>query len=313
MMTKEKVIVTGAGGFVGSNLTKTLVSLGYEVLAVGPIQQLITVTPIAEYMKEIRRKDLQNVKVIFHQAANTNTLDLDERSHFLVNYDESLDFFVKAFHEGCRRFVYASSTAVYGDSAAPYFEDGELTSKLNPLNAYGKSKRAFEASMKKFAKCADDLRVVGLRYCNVFGPGESHKGNMATMIYQLAQQMKNGKPKIFKWGEQRRDHIYVDDVVHANLLAAESEKSCILNCGSGYAPSFNEIVATINKIFLRNNIIKEPSEPIYINMQDKNTDPKNYQDYTECNMDLAKEVIGFIPQFNLEDGIEAYLKSGSLL
>jgi ADP-L-glycero-D-manno-heptose 6-epimerase len=154
-----------------------------------------------------------------------------------------------------------------------------------------------------FAAMHPDVTVVGLRYCNVYGPGESHKGPRATMIYQLAQQMRHGNPRLFKYGEQQRDYVYVKDGVHANMLAASATTSCIVNCGSGKATTFNRLVEILNEV------LSYQRKPEYID----NPYAENYQNYTECDMTLAEKQIGFIPQYTIEDGIRDYFESRLLV
>ena len=179
----------------------------------------------------------------------------------------------------------------------------EGTTKTNPLNVYGKSKLELEKFATSFTRTNSDLTVIGLRYCNVYGPRESHKGKMASMIYQLAQQMLKGNPRLFKSGEQKRDYIYIDDVVRANLLASQTEKSCLVNCGSGKATTFNDLINILNRTLKLNrtqNYIDNPK-------------PETYQSHTECDMNLARDKIGFVPEYNIESGIRAYHESGFLI
>ena len=147
------------------------------------------------------------------------------------------------------------------------------------------------------------LTIVGLRYCNIFGPRENHKGTRATMVYQFAQQMQKGKPRLFKFGEQKRDYIYVKDVVTANILASQAKESCIVNCGSGRTTSFNEIVDHLNVVLDLNR------KPEYI----ENPFEGAYQNHTECDMSLAKEKIGFTPEYSFEKGLADYYHSGFLI
>ena len=144
--------------------------------------------------------------------------------------------------------------------------------------------------------------MVGLRYCNVYGPGESHKGTRASMVYQLARQMRERNPRLFKNGEQLRDYIYVKDVVEANMLAAKAKSSCVVNCGSGRATSFNDLVKLLNGFFGTSR------SPEYID----NPYEASYQNHTECDMSLAKERLGFAPKFTIKSGIGDYVKSGFL-
>jgi ADP-L-glycero-D-manno-heptose 6-epimerase len=123
------------------------------------------------------------------------------------------------------------------------------------------------------------------------------------MVWQLARQMKEGNPRIFKHGEQRRDYIYVDDVVRANLLAAQAKQSCVVNCGFGGAISFNDLIGLLNEALGTRRV------PEYID----NPYADQYQSHTECDMTLAKEKLGFVPKFDIRSGLAAYLQSGFLL
>ncbi len=147
-----------------------------------------------------------------------------------------------------------------------------------------------------------DIRVVGLRYCNVYGPGEAHKGKRASMIFQLARQMREKDPRLFKFGEQKRDYIYVKDVVTANLKAAEAGESGVVNCGSGAATTFNALVEILNR-----NLGTE-RRPEYID----NPYEAAYQNHTECDMAQAKRLIGFVPEYDIEKGIADYASTGKL-
>ncbi len=292
-----KILVTGGTGFVGSNLTNRLVDMGHEVTVIGTKTE--QKTNASRYLElHFDGVDWDSVgpqDVLFHQAANNDTLDLNEEEMLRANVYTPLRMFYRLACMGCRQFVYASSTAVYGDSPAPYIEG---VTPPSPLNPYGKSKYFFE---KLIAKMPEKLNVnvVGLRYCNVYGPGESHKGKRASMIYQLAQQMMAGQPpKLFKHGEQKRDWINVEDVVQANLAAMNYPMSGVFNVGSGKATTFNDIVRILNRELNTNY------ETVWIG----NPYKKRYQEYTECDMTKSKNELGFVPQIDIETGIANYVK-----
>ena len=240
-------------------------------------------------------RKIGKIDVLFHKAAITDTTVLDRNLMFKINLEDSKKLFADAVKNGCKKIIYASSTAVYGDAPAPYKENGII----HPLNPYGESKRLLDDFATYFANKNPSVIIIGLRYCNVYGAGEKHKGKMANMIYQLAQQMVKGNPKMFKFGEQKRDYLYVKDAVKANILAAKSKKSCIVNCGSGKAVTFNDIVKILNKTLGTNR------QPEYID----NPYAEKYQNYTECDMSLAKKMIGFVPEFDIEKGINDYFKN----
>lgn len=288
---------------MGSNLAARLVADGHDVLITGnDTEQTIPGFRgkcLHPGLLGIDWDQIGALDVLFHQAAINDTTLLDEREMERANVDAARELFRRAVAGGCRRIVYASSTAVYGDAPAPY---REAATPLNPLNPYARSKLHLEQFATRFAVESPQLTVVGLRYCNVYGPGENHKGKRASMIYQLACQMRRGSPRLFEYGEQRRDYLYVADAVRANLLAAEAHESCIVNCGSGSAVSFNQLVGLLNEM------LELRRHPEYI----PNPYAKRYQNHTECDMTLAKEKLGFVPEYDIRKGLQHYLRSGSL-
>lgn len=298
-----RCLVTGGTGLVGSNLALALQKLGHEVV--------ITAHEAEQTLPEFEGKRLYpgflgidwdaigKIDVLFHQAAINGTRVRDESEIMRANLDASKALFEYVIRGGCRRIVYASSTAVYGGNPAPYRE----SDPLDPQTPYAESKRLLDAYAMDLASRESGLRIVGLRYCNIYGPRENHKGARATMIYQFAQQMRTGNPRLFKFGEQKRDYIYVKDVVAANLLAAEAGESCVVNCGSGMATTFNRIVELLN------GILKLDRAPAYI----ENPYEGAYQNHTQCDMRLAGEKIGFVPSYDIEAGLRDYYASGFLV
>ncbi|MCL4391841.1 NAD-dependent epimerase/dehydratase family protein [Patescibacteria group bacterium] len=297
-----RILVTGGTGFVGSNIALKLMELGHEVLITGSDAEQKLPGFKGKYLQPdligIDWDAVGNVDAVIHEAAINDTTSLDEREMMRANVDASLALFEYAAAHGCKRIVYASSTAVYGATPAPYVED----KGLEPLNPYGLSKKVLDEKAMAFAAVHPEITVVGLRYCNVYGPRESHKGARASMIYQLAKQMAKGNPRIFKYGEQKRDYIYMKDVVEANLLALEAKESSVVNCGAGEATSFNEIIAILNKTMGLDRA------PEYI----ENPYAARYQNFTQCDMSKAKEKIGFVPKYDVQKGIADYYKSGFL-
>jgi len=295
-----KALVTGGTGFIGSNLVAHLLENKHDVYIMGT--ECEQEVPIIEQKRFATLEELEvsneHFDVIFHQSANNDTTLLNRKQMVNDNVNFSKRLFNVAIANNCKRIVFASSTAVYGDAPVPYREDGPI----NPLNPYAKSKKQVEYLAMTLAKKHSDVVFVGLRYCNVYGPRENHKGKRASMIYQLAQQMLKGNPRIFKYGEQKRDYIYVKDVVAANMRAAEAKENCIVNCGLGKATSFNELIQLLNKVLGTNRT------PEYI----ENPYTGRYQDYTECDTQLARKKLGFVPKYTLAQGIDDYYKSGYL-
>ena len=297
-----RVLVTGGTGFIGSNLVVRLLEQGQEVLITGHDAEQKIPHFRGKYLQPgllgIDWDAIGRVDILFHQAAINDTTLLDEREMIRANADAAKELFRRVADAGCRKIVYASSTAIYGDAPAPYRED----SPARPLNPYARSKKELEDWASRFADEHSQIVVVGLRYCNVYGPRENHKGPRASMIYQLAKQMRQGSPRLFKYGEQKRDYLYVEDAVRANLLAGEARQSCIVNCGSGAAVTFNDLVGLLNQT------LGVERNPEYI----ENPYADRYQSHTECDMTLAKRMLGFVPEFNVQQGIEAYSRSGFL-
>ena len=297
MAANMRILVTGGTGFVGSNLVARLLQEGHDVLITGHDAEQRIPGFQGKYLQPtflgIDWEAIGAVDVLFHQAAVNDTTLLDEREMLRANVSASQELFRRVAAGGCRRIVYASSTAIYGDAPAPYRED----TPARPLNPYARSKKLLEEFASGFARENPQVTIVGLRYCNVYGPGESHKGKRASMIYQLARQMTRGNPRLFKYGEQKRDYLYVDDAVRANLLAAQAAESCIVNCGSGRAVSFNDLVSQLNRV------LGVDRTPEYID----NPYEDRYQSHTECDMTLAKQKLGFVPEFDLTKGLAAYL------
>jgi len=299
-----KALVTGGTGFIGSNIVIELINQGYDVIITGNESE----QKIPNFKGKILHPSfigidwdtIGKIDVLFHHAAINDTQFMDRTEMFRANVESSKKLFEYVIKNGCKHIVFATSTATYGNEPAPYIEGKTKQIHLNP---YSESKIEMEKIAMDLAKNHPEVKIVGLRYCNVYGPRENHKGKRSTMIYQLAQQMLHSNPKIFKYGEQKRDYAYIKDVVTANLLAAKAKQSCIVNCGSGKTTTFNDIIKELNKVMGLNR------KPEYID----NPYGTNYQNHTECDMKLAKELIGFTPEYSFEKGLQDYYDSGFLI
>lgn len=298
-----RILITGGTGFIGSNLALTLRSEGHDVLITGSMyeQQLPEFANSIIYsgLTGIDWERVGAVDALFHQGAISDTRILDEKEMLRANVETSRIVFGEALARGAHTIVYASSTAVYGNLPAPFVE----TMVPAPQNPYGVSKAALDTYAMEFAIEHPEVRVVGLRYCNVYGPRENHKRQTASMIYQCAQQMLKGNPKLFKFGEQLRDYTYVADVVRANICALTAKKSCVVNCGSGTATSYNDVVTHLNEV------LGLSRTPAYI----ENPYASRYQTHTLCDMHLAQELLDFVPQYGITRGIQEYYDSGYLV
>jgi len=298
----KRALVTGGAGFIGSNLAVELESRGVEVVVVddfssGHFENLrgfrgdVIAGDIVQPQQWVGR--VGAVDVIFHQAAITDTTVTDQRRMMEVNVEGFRNLLSFAAATGVPRFVYASSAGVYGAGAVPQKESDDY----EPMNVYGFSKKVMERVGNAFLREEGSLTLVGLRYFNVYGPREDHKGAAASMIWQLFRQMEAGKrPRIFKYGEQFRDQIYVKDIVEANLRAAAAEKSGVFNACTGRPATFNGIVGALNKV------LETSMDPDYFD------NPYSfYQDETQGDPALAREGIGFEARYSIEDGIKDYL------
>ena len=298
-----RILVTGGAGFIGSNLALELESRGHEIVVlddftVGRLENLkgfkgdVIVADIFRAQDWIYR--VGPVDAVFHEAAITDTTMPDQRRMMEVNVEgfrNVLDFAAEA---GVKRVVYATSAGVYGSGPVPMSE----TQEAAPSNAYAFSKRVMEKVAISFAHENPGTRVAGLRYFNVYGPRESFKGAAASMIWQLSLQIQAGKrPRIFKWGEQYRDFVYIKDVVDANLKALESEVEGVFNVCAGKRATFNRIIEVLNAVLGASHKTEYFDNPY----------AAFYQNETLGDPSAASKTLGFTANYTIEDGIRDYL------
>lgn len=300
----RNILVTGGAGFIGSNLALALQHKYPDARLVivddfrsGNFQNLqgyqgdFIAADISRLDWHAQLKDL-TFDVIFHEASITDTTIHDQ---FLQTHDN-----VEAFRrlldfaaEHHTPVVYASSAATYGTDATVMREDLPPA----PANIYAFSKVQLDNLARLYWQRHPSWKIVGLRYFNVYGPREAHKKAAASMIYQLYRQMKQGKrPRVFRAGEQKRDFVFVEDVVSLTINALSAPQSQIYNCGSGQAFSFNEIIAALN----RN--LGTQLEPEYFD----NPYPF-YQPHTEADLTLSKRDLKYEPKYPPADGIAKYV------
>ncbi len=299
-----KVLVTGGAGFIGSNIVKALEAKGAKVIVLDNFshsgyKNLFDVKAeiiCADILDESIYKKLPKLDAVFHEAAITDTILKDDTKMMEVNFNgfkNVLNFCVK----NNIKFVYASSAGVYGEGPSP-MKEGQ---KCIPHNIYGYSKYLGDCFVRELWKNNKNLpSIIGLRYFNVYGPGESHKGSSASITYQLYLQMKKKlNPRVFNYGEQKRDFIYVKDIVNVNLEALNSKESAILNVGTGKARSFNDIIFILNKE-MKSNLKTE-----YFDNPYKDT----YQNFTESDTTLLNKILKVKADFSLEKGIGDYINN----
>lgn len=292
-----KMLVTGGAGFIGSNLALELENIGYEVVVLDNFLKgsMKNLEGFSGKVIKGNENELSKIKndfdVVFHQAAITDT-SINDKDAMFGNNVEGFKKIIDFCEKNNSKLVYASSAAVYGAGKVPMKE----SQKLEPLNVYGQSKLEMDSIAKKRYK---KNTIVGLRYFNVFGPREKFKGKMASMIYQLALQMKSGKnPRIFKHGEQERDHVYVKDIVKLNLKVMEHDGFGIFNAATGKKTSFNRIIECLNEA------LSTDLKPDYFDNPYKG----KYQDTTVADMKSTEKELGFRHDYSIMEGIKDYIK-----
>jgi len=300
----DRIVVTGGAGFVGANLAMTLQERQPDArITVMDDFRSGAFANLREFGGDVMAFDLSDLDIEAVLAENAPTLVF----HLASISDTRVDDDRKMIHDNVESFrrllrfctareiplVYASSAATYG------IADGRMAENApaQPANVYGFSKMILDNLAGETMIASSDLHIVGLRYFNVYGPGEAHKGAMASMVYQLAQQMLAGKrPRVFKHGEQKRDFVYVKDVVEATILAATAEESGVYNVGSGQARSFNDLIAVLNEA------LGTSLEPEYFDCP-----YPFFQPFTEADLGAAREGLGYEPKYSLEQGVKEYV------
>jgi ADP-L-glycero-D-manno-heptose 6-epimerase len=322
------IIVTGAAGFIGSNIVRGLNRKGMtNILAVDDLtdgDKFVNLVGgnIADYMHkdEFRRRVLEGclpvIRAIFHQGACSDTTERDGRFMMDNNYRVTLELF-----EYCQAhkvpFIYASSAAVYG--AGPVYVESPANER--PLNVYGYSKLLFDQVVRARFETLT-AQVVGLRYFNVYGPQEQHKGRMASVAFHnMNQFLAEGYVRLFGgWdgygdGGQMRDFISVHDVVDVNLhFLDHPETSGIFNCGTGSAQPFNDVAAAVvnamrhiqGKTNLSLDDLVKQGLLRYDNFPD---DLKGrYQSYTQADVSALRRAGFTAPMRDVETGVSEYVQ-----
>lgn len=265
MHVTDKILVTGAAGFIGSALVWALNRQGYEniVLAdfLGSDEKWRNLVPLryADYVEadqlwaRLDTTAFRDVRWVFHLGACSATTEKNARYLMENNFDYTRRLAEWA-RAGGRRFVYASSAATYGDGAVGMLDGQERLNDLRPLNMYGYSKHLFDQYAQRQGWFDDANPLVGLKYFNVFGPNEDHKGDMRSVVHKAYAQIRDErKVRLFrshhpdyKDGEQKRDFVYVKDAVAMTLhLARTASAGGLFNVGTGRASTWIELVMPI--------------------------------------------------------------------
>lgn len=311
------IIVTGAAGFIGSCLVGKLNAEGFNDIVVvdefshseknknlegKTFSQKVERDVFQQWLKDNHRF----VQFVFHIGARTDTTEFDKAIFDKLNLN-----YTKEIWNTCVEFglplVYASSAATYGNGEFGYDDNESIIEKLVPLNPYGDSKNDFD----KWAIAQEKKPYfwAGLKFFNVYGPNEFHKGRMASVIFHAFNQInKTGGMKLFrshnpeyKDGEQLRDFVYVKDVTSVCMFLLNHRKdSGIYNLGSGKARTFLD---------LTRNTFKAMEKPEHIEFMDTPIDIRDkYQYFTEANMKKLKSIGYNTPFHTLEEGVEDYVK-----
>jgi ADP-L-glycero-D-manno-heptose 6-epimerase len=332
----SSILLTGAGGFIGSYLLGFLNKRGYSNIIIADDfndeDKWFNFDP-KNFSEKIDREELFNwlseqetaVDYVIHLGARTDTTEFDYSILERLNIEYS-----RKLWDYCSRnkvpFIYASSAATYGSGELGYDDDHEIVEKLSPLNPYGISKNEFDKWVLKQVMNPPDLGKpapqppfwAGLKFFNVYGPNEYHKGRMASMVFHGFNQIrKTGKVRLFrshrpdvKDGEQLRDFIYVKDVAEViswimeESMAADRHpllSSAIYNLGTGRARSFIDLVTPVfNSLGLPVNIE-------YIDIPEDIRD--RYQYFTQANMNKLLSVGYVTPFCSVEEGVSDYVKN----
>lgn len=315
-MTKEITIITGAAGFIGSCLVAFLNERNREnLLLVDDLKSKIKWKNLVgkRFLDLISKNDLfdfieknkKSIASIVHLGACSDTLETDCDYLLKNNFHYSVQLAKIALKEGYR-FIYASSAATYGDGALGFSDD--LLSELRPINMYAFSKHLFD--LWAYRERVSD-RMVGLKYFNVFGPNEYHKGHMASMIFKMAEKAKKGETiKLYKSndpkyadGEQMRDFIYVKDAVNMTALFLDElgAKNGLFNIGRGEPVTWNEVA---NALFFA---LQKSPKIEYIDMPESLS--LQYQNYTCADMKKFRRLSPSFKCFSIKDAVRDYVQN----
>ena len=312
------IVITGGAGFIGSAIAWRLNNLGRNnILIVDELghddkwKNLVALNykdfiNKDEFIKQVESGVKLEIEAIIHMGANSATTEKDADQLIRNNYE-----YTKKLADYCLknniRFIYASSAATYGDGLKGFSDDEKICQSLKPLNMYGYSKNLFDIWAIKQGMID---KIVGLKYFNVFGPNEYHKGDMRSVVHKAFGQIQStGKVKLFKSrnpdykdGEQKRDFVYIKDAVDMTLFFLDKkDKNGIYNVGSGKARTWNDLVTAIFKGLNKTINIEYIDLPEHL--------VEKYQYFTEAGIDKIKKS-GYPDSItSLEDGVTDYVKN----
>ncbi|MFA9374250.1 MAG: ADP-glyceromanno-heptose 6-epimerase [Poseidonibacter sp.] len=312
----KTILITGGAGFIGSNLAfyfqdnfpesnilifdcfrseetfsnGNLKSFGHYKNLIGFKGEIICGSLINQ--EDLKLLENYDFDYIFHQAAISDTRVYDQEIIMKTNVSSFYD--ILNITKKCNAtLVYASSAATYGSMPSP-----QTVGLENPENPYGYSKYAMDQISAKFIKENPSIKIVGLKYFNVYGPREFYKNSTASMVIQLGHQILQGKtPRLFEGSDKIvRDFIYIEDVIQANIKACNAKQSGVYNVGTSKPRSFQDIADILQK-----ELETDLGTEYFTNPFD------GYQMHTQADISQSIKILDYKPNFELEDGIKAYI------
>jgi ADP-L-glycero-D-manno-heptose 6-epimerase len=320
-MAEKMIVITGAAGLIGSGVVRHLNDLGQTNLILvdeldhpDKIKNLQekkyqTLLPIAELFNWLQGRESE-IGAFIHLGACSDTLEQNE-NYLLDNNTRYTQRLAEYALKNGQRFIYASSAATYGDGSKGFSDAHDLLDLLQPLNLYGKSKHLFDLWAKQEGVLD---QIVGLKYFNVFGPNENHKGRMASMVYKMIpviQQdgvirlFKSSEPEKFPDGGQCRDFIYVKDAVKMTCDFLNDKRGGIFNIGRGEPTTWNQLAGAVFKA------LNKPSHIEYIDMPQDLI--RQYQNYTCAQMNKYCQDKELKFSYDADEAVKDYVQNFILL
>lgn len=315
---KSGIIVTGGAGFIGRNLVAALNQRGEHLIYLVDVLErgekwrnllglaFEDILDIHDFRDRVRRDSLPTALTIFHLGACSATDETNADYLLDNNYRTTRELCEWSLRKGTR-FIYASSAATYGTGEQGFDDDDAVTPNLRPLNMYGCSKHMFDM----WALRHGHLRMIaGLKYFNVFGPGENHKAHMRSVVSKAIEQIaQHGQVQLFRSrhpdypdGEQLRDFIYVKDAIAQTLFYHDHpEVSGLFNCGTGQARSWKDLAHAVFAALGREPVIEFVEMPEAIR--------EKYQYYTQAKMDKSRAAGFRRAPLSLEEAVRDYIRS----
>jgi ADP-L-glycero-D-manno-heptose 6-epimerase len=310
------IIVTGGAGFIGSNLVDALNQRGHQTVVVDHIDDDLKRRNLerlrvrdyldkSEFRERLKSGKAPKTNVVFHLGACSSTTETNEAYLRDNNTEYTRELCEWSLRTGAR-FIYASSAATYGDGSKGYSDHDSVTPTLEPLNLYGASKQWFDVWALETGALG---RVAGIKYFNVYGPWEDHKGDMRSLVNKAyAQILREGEIALFKShrpefrdGEQRRDFIHVDDAVAVTLFFLDHPGvSGLYNCGTGVARTWIDLAQAL---FAAMGV---PPRIRFIDMPPAIRD--KYQYHTQADMTKLRAAGYSAPFLQIEEGVRRYVQ-----